>query len=92
MRKFRIFFSVVLLIILTLSSCTKKEETESINVNKASTWTETSENKEALEEVSSEIDKVIGDIENEVEKTPDNIKKIYEELKEGSLLLRHFRI
>lgn len=69
MKKFKMFFSIVLLMVLTLSSCGKKEEIENGNINKISTWTESNENKEALDEVNSEVDKVIGDIESTIENT-----------------------
>lgn len=72
MKKFKMFFSIVLLMVLTLSSCGKKEEIE--NVNSVSTWTESSENKEALEEVNSEVDKVIGEIESTIENTWSNME------------------
>jgi len=37
MKKFKMFFSIVLLMVLTLSSCGKKEEIENGNINKIST-------------------------------------------------------
>lgn len=74
MKKFTIFFSIILLLVLTLSWCNEKKETESINITNtwansviSSTWAEntwsTEENKKDLEEVNSEIEQVINEIE-----------------------------
>lgn len=89
MKKFKMFFSIVLLMVLTLSSCGKKEEIE--NVNSVSTWTENSENKEALEEVNSEVDKVIGEIENTIENTWSNEKSWNTEVSTGKTNIGEFK-
>lgn len=56
MKKFRLFFAIILLAMLTLSSCTKEESTST-------------ENKEVLNEINDEVDKTANEEKNESAET-----------------------